>query len=359
MTTLTTTLALLVLVTTVCAELCVMNRTSNSLRCCTIEDGQDRLDAPMMRYCASISCVKNTAPIGLVTASHLLQFERAIIGQGLFEEPAKEPLFRLPHTKGTERSLGEALIQCEQSTVRTACLYINATQFAATDDGACSACLEAANWNFFTGSPPISKARFLIKCFTLFRNGYVAPTTTATQPTVPAGPVVSPSTAGVPGPFDGEAMSTQSPNSGGVSDTNAATSKDDIGLIAGVAGGCAVLLLIIIVVVLLWRRNRKPSSEPHARVEANSAPALAMEPERSSGNMSSARSSGFSARTSAPAFTPISAPAAPIARTQYEDFDDMQDIKDKDPRMLSNSLERTPEQQRQIDSIMQRNRLQH
>jgi hypothetical protein len=330
---------------TATSELCVMNSTTSSLRCCTIEDGQDRLDAPMMRYCASISCVPNSVRSTLLATSHVLQFDRALIGQGLFEEPAATPSFRLPRLSGTPaaKSLAEALIQCEQSTVRTACLYMNVTQFSATPEGACTACLDAANWNVVVGVPPISRARVLIKCFTLYRAGYVAPTTTTTTTTTRSSTVISSALSA--------ASNTGSTDTVPLSDT-AVLTKDNIGIIAGAAGGAAVLLLLIVVIVLIALRSRRARSSSSARsndrAEANSAPALAMEPERASGNMSSARSSaGVSARTAPP--------AAPLSRTQYEDFDDMQDVKDKDPRTMANPAVRTAEQQRQIDSIMQRN----
>jgi hypothetical protein len=296
----------------------------------------------MMRYCATIACVRNPSPTALVSSSHVLQFSNAIIGQGLFEEPAATTSFRLPRSAGMPKSLSEALIQCEQSTVRTACLLMNATQFAATTDGVCTACLEAANWNVVTGSPPISKTRILLKCFSLFRAGYVAPTTLKTSATAALTVASTAVATSSPGSSDSEAMS----------DT-AVLTKDNIGVIAGAAGGAAVLLLLIVIMVLIVLRSRRRQSSSsgsqfNERVEANNAPTLTMEPDRSSGNMSSARSSaGVSNRGSAQ-------PSAPISRTQYEDFDDMQDVKDKDPRTMANPAVRTAEQQRQIDSIKQR-----
>jgi hypothetical protein len=342
-------------------NLCVTSNAS-STRCCTVRDGVDRLDAPLMRYCADIACVANTAAAGSLTSRFpfVLQFSNAIIGQGSFEETAAARSFQLP--KRTSQNISTALLQCEVSTLRKACMYVDPGDFSATPDGVCSACLIASNWDVYADAKPIvAPERYQIACIKVFRRGYVAPVRTTTTTTT-APPATPASTAGnlPPPPTDANGVTLER--------TTVAAPDDapPIGLIAGAAAGGAAVLFILVVVGLLVCRSRGAKSARHV-ADAESAPGLAMQhapqPARSSigsdfrGSDQMRDSGGATGLSSARSSLGISAGGAGgvSAGTKYEAFDGVDDVRDKDARAQGNDVQqRSAEQQRQLEDIKRR-----
>ncbi len=329
-------------------------RNSSSTRCCSVRDGVDRVDAPLMRYCADVSCVANPNVTRVANVTWVLQFSNAVIGQGVFEERAAQATFVLPKSRGSPppRNLSEALIQCESSSLRKACLFVEPADFSVSADGVCSACLSVANWNIYADSKPVlSPERFVIACFKLYRAGWTPPVLITPMP-LPLGP--TPRFTIPPSAPDAGSSLADSP-----APTTAASldAEPNVGLIAGAAAGGAAALFILVVGGLLLCRKRgasasSSSSSSTGTTVANAhydAPPIAMVPDvprASGGGMDSARSSlGVG----------IPAVAAPMSRTNYSAFDEADDVRDKDPRTQGNDAQnRTAEQQRQIEDIRRR-----
>jgi hypothetical protein len=341
-------------------NLCVTSNSS-STRCCTVRDGVDRLDAPLMRYCADIACVANTAAPGTLTSRFpfVLQFSNAIIGQGSFEEAAAARSFQLP--KRTSQNISTALLQCEVSTLRKACIYVDPGDFSATPDGVCSACLIASNWDVYADTKPIvAPERYQIACIKVYRRGYVAPVRITTTTTAP--PATPASTAGnlPPPPTDANGVTLERTT------VAASDSEPPIGLIAGAAAGGAAVLFILVVVGLLVCRSRGAKSAQHV-ADAESAPGLAMQhAPRSSigsdfrGSDQGRDSGGATGLSSARSSLGISAGGGGggggvSAGTKYEAFDGFDDVRDKDARAQGNDVQqRSAEQQRQLEDIKRR-----
>lgn len=328
------------------ANLCVMANAS-SIRCCSVPDGVDRVDAPLMRYCADIGCAPNPNVTRVANSSYVLQFSNAIIGQGVFEERAARASFVLPQSRGSPapRNLSEALIQCEASALRKACLFVDPADFSVSADGVCSACLSVANWHIYADSKPVlAPERFVISCFKVARKGWVPPVLITPMPSPPPLGPTPPFTI-PPAPDGGDPPASEVPAS-----TAAAgdSGEPSIGLIAGAAAGGAVALFVLVVGGLLLCRKRGASaaaSTPGTTSVANphyDAPPIHMIQDTSA--MDSARSS-----------LGVSVPAAPMSRTNYSAFDEADDVRDKDPRAQGNDAQqRTAEQQRQIEDIRRR-----